>query len=147
MPFDEKAKPAITYRGCAMPWHCDQMGHVNSRHLYAMFDDATAVFLSSLGASFADSRTSNLGWVDVHQTVEFLDEICDGMAITVRTQLAAIGRSSITFTHEMTTELNETPSARMQNKAVRFDLAGRESVPLSGTLLAQLQHIKNGKSV
>ena len=129
----------VTYRSCVMPWQCDQMGHMNARHIYAAFDDATGVFAATLGAGFASVAGSGLGWADVHQEIEFLQELANGSALTVTTTLLALGRSSITFRHELTAQGSTGSAARMTSKTVRFDTAARRSTPIEGELRARIE--------
>ena len=42
-----------TFRGVAAPWLCDAMGHMNTRHDAAMFDDALLHSLVKLGYCFS----------------------------------------------------------------------------------------------
>jgi len=123
--MSESESSVITFRGCAMSWQCDQMGHLSSRFFYNAFDEATAVLFALLGSPFSDARATALGWADVAQVLEFLHEVRDGEAITVSTRLLALGRTSITFIHEMRTEANADPVARMEGKTVRFDMVRR----------------------
>lgn len=120
----------ITFRGCAMSWQCDQMGHLNSRFIYSAFDEASAVLFSLLGSPFSDAHATALGWADVRQVLEFLHEVRDGEAITVSTRLIALGRTSVTFIHEMRTEAAAEPVARMESKTVRFDMTRRSAAAL-----------------
>ncbi|QYU70716.1 thioesterase family protein [Leptolyngbya sp. 15MV] len=120
-----------------MTWQCDQMGHINSRHLYAAFDDATAVLFSLLGAGFAEARDSRFGWVDVHQEIEFLREVRDGQAMTIRSCIEGLGRSSVSLRHELCTEGAAAAAARMRSKTVRFDLDRRASAPLDDAFRAR----------
>ena len=129
----------VTYRSCVMPWQCDQMGHMNARHIYAAFDDATGVFAAKLGADFAGVAESGLGWADVHQEIEFLQELASGAALTVFTTLLALGRSSITFRHDLTFLGGTGIAARLTSKTVRFDTSERRSTPIEGDLRARIE--------
>jgi acyl-CoA thioester hydrolase len=128
--MSEFASSVITFRGCAMSWQCDQMGHWSSRFIYNAFDDATAVLFALLGSPFSDARATALGWAYVAQTLEFLQEVRDGEAITVSSHLVALGRTSVTFVHEMRTQAAAEPVARMESKTVRFDMRRRCATPL-----------------
>jgi acyl-CoA thioester hydrolase len=125
---------SLTFRGCVMPWHCDQMGHMNARHIYACFDDATGVFADQLGAGFGKVASSGLGWADVHQEIEFMHELRNGSAITVATTLLALGRSSIQFRHDLRSHGSPEAAAQMTCKSVRFNTTTRRSLPIEEEL-------------
>ena len=130
----------ITYRSAVMPWQCDQMGHMNARHIYAAFDDATAVLMNMIGASFADVAGTGLCWADVRQEIEFVREVANGRSITVRSRLDRMGRSSLTFSHAMSDDADEV-YARISIVSVRFDTAARKSVPIDEELRAVLRNL------
>jgi acyl-CoA thioester hydrolase len=112
---------------------------MNARHIYAAFDDATGVLVATIGADFASVAASGLGWADVHQEIEFLQELANGAALTVTTTLLALGRSSITFRHDLTAEGSTGTAARLTSKTVRFDTAARRSAPIEGALRARIE--------
>lgn len=128
------AEASLTFRGCVMPWHCDQMGHMNARHIYACFDDATGVLAAQLGADFGQVASSGLGWADVHQDIEFMHELRNGTAISVSTTMLALGRSSIQFRHDLVSHDSPEIAARMTCKSVRFNTKTRRSVPIEDEL-------------
>ncbi|WP_245493128.1 MULTISPECIES: acyl-CoA thioesterase [unclassified Mesorhizobium] len=87
-----------TYVGVVHPWMCDAMGHLNVRHYVAMFDDASFQLLGRI----ADPRlTPSLGWADVRMEIDYTHETAAGTLITVRTVVEKVGRSSLTYLHEM----------------------------------------------
>jgi len=126
-------QPMSTFIGIAHPWMCDVMGHVNVRHYAAMFDDAGFHFLGEL----ARDEPEGTGWADVRVETEFLREISPGTLITIRSQMVRIGRSSITYRHEMKGTLDDIARATALVTTVRFDLAARRAAPLSGAILTR----------
>jgi acyl-CoA thioester hydrolase len=134
----------ITFRSCAMSWQCDQMGHLSSRFIYNAFDDATAVLFALLGSPFSDAHATSLGWVYVVQSLEFLHEVRDGEAITVDSRLIALGRTSVTFIHEMRTEVAAVLVARMESKTVRFDMTRRCATALEESFRTRARSCQPG---
>ena len=124
-----------------MPWQCDQMGHMNSRHIYAVFDDATAAFMSFIGGPLSEAGTNGLGWADVHQAIDFRREIHDGEIITVHSSMLDLGRTSISFVHSMTTDSRDALAAELHSKTVRFDLSARCAVPLEAGLRRHVESL------
>ena len=121
---------AETMRGYAHPWLCDVMGHMNSRHIFALFDDATFQFLALLGATFAQQQRSGQGWADVHLEIDLSREIPAGTALIVRSSVAKLGTKSFTCHHEMTTANSDLVHARMTAVVACFDLKARRATVL-----------------
>lgn len=114
----------ITYRGVAHTWMCDHLGHMNTRHYTAAFDDAMQHFFSMLGY-----RTEpGFGWADVRHNVEFMAEIPPASLFHVECALIRIGKKSITYRQRII--LTDTGSLAAINTAtsVLFDLSTRHAV-------------------
>lgn len=119
-----------TFRGVAHPWLCDVMGHLNTRHFMAMFDDASMHYLSALGFDFADAKAGKTGWADVKIELELSAEVPKGALVQIRSFTKAIGNSSLTYISEMLCVSGETLHARATTKTVYFDLKARKSLTL-----------------
>jgi len=116
-----------TYVGVVHPWMCDTMGHLNVRHYVAMFDDASFQLLGRV----ADPRAMpTLGWADVRMEIDYLHETAVGTLVTVRTMVVKVGRSSLTYLHEMRDTLDGVLHARMRTVTVRFDLQARSKTDI-----------------
>lgn len=76
---------------------------------------------------------ANLGWADVRHVVEFKEEVKSGSLLTVRTRVIKIGRTSLTFHHEMLS-LSGTLHATMEVVSVMFDLKVRCATTLPDNL-------------
>jgi acyl-CoA thioester hydrolase len=119
-----------TMRGFAHPWLCDVMGHLNSRHIFALFDDAGFQFIALLGYPFAVEQPRGLGWADVHFEIDLSREVPEGTALLVRTGIAKLGSKSFTCVHQLVTAQTEFEHARMSAVIVRFDLNARRAISL-----------------
>ncbi len=53
----------------AHPWLCDAMGHLNTRHYFAMFDDAPMVLLAQIAGPAEQAFAAERGWADVRNEV------------------------------------------------------------------------------
>ena len=117
-----------TFVGVVHPWMCDAMGHLNVRHYVAMFDDASFQLLGRI----ADPHLKpTLGWADVRMEIDYAHETAVGTLVTVRTVVEKVGKSSLTYLHEMRGTLDEVLHARMVTVTVRFDLKSRSKIDLS----------------
>ena len=119
-----------TMRGYAHPWLCDVMGHLNSRHIFALFDDATFQLFALLGYAFDEQKKSGLGWADVHLELDLSHEVPVGTALVVRTGIVKLGTKSFTCRHELFSAYSDVLHARMIAVIACFDLTARRAVPL-----------------
>jgi acyl-CoA thioester hydrolase len=111
------------------------MGHLNTRHYVAMFDDAHHVALTWLGYSFREGPRCGVGWVDVRNNIDYLAEVEVGTAVEIETQITRLGTKSITFVSEMRAKEGPPLRARMTAILVYFDLSRRVAIPIpEGTL-------------
>lgn len=133
--------PLVTFVGVAHPWMCDAMGHVNVRHYAAMFDDASFQLLGNIAG---DAPAETEGWADVRCTIEYKQETAAGALLTVRTQVLRIGRSSLAYRHVMAGTLDDVVRAVAEVTTVRFDLIGRQALPLAGSLRERAESLVTG---
>ncbi|TBW40267.1 acyl-CoA thioesterase [Siculibacillus lacustris] len=113
------------------PWMCDAMGHVNTRHIVGLFDDASYRLLIDLAGP---TPPADLGWADVRCQIDYRDEIRAGTAVDVISTITAIGTKSLTYAHVMVDALTQGVKAEATVVSVRFDLAARKAVPLEADL-------------
>lgn len=125
-----------TGRAVAHPWLCDQMGHLNTRHYAAIFDDASFHFLGRI-APRAEQAAANRGWADVKLTIEFAHEVALGTVLVVRTALIRLGTKSLTYRHELRDGETDALHATCESVTVLFDLERRAAAPFEGELRAR----------
>lgn len=123
-----------TYCGVVHPWLCDNMGHMTTRHYIAMFDDGSYHFLHSIGSSTYKDKESGLGWADVHQEIEYLDEMKAGDLTIIRAWPVALGTKSISYLQELYNADTGKICARVKTKTVRFDLVARKAIVVEPAL-------------
>lgn len=119
-----------TFRGVAHPWLCDAFRHLNTRNYVGMFDDASFHFFSILGAPLTEMLAAQRGWADVKAEIEFKAEVPLGHLVVVRTGVVRLGRTSVTYRHEMWGADAQRLHATMQTVSVHFDLERRVAIPL-----------------
>ena len=139
------AREFETFRGVAHPWLCDAFGHLNTRHHMALFDDAGFHFLHMLARAGGTHLDDGLGWADVSLKTTLRDEVPKGALVLVRTKLLKLGRSSVTYLHEMRSADDDRLHSDCECVTVRFDLTARKSAPLGDALIeAATPWIANG---
>ena len=116
-----------TYRGVAHPWLCDVMGHLNTRHYLAMFDDAGFHFFAALGYSYSWLSERKEGWADVRLEMDLVSEVPLGRLVVIKSGVERVGNSSLTCVHEMRDAETDRLAARLTAVTVYFDLQARKS--------------------
>jgi acyl-CoA thioester hydrolase len=106
------------------------MGHLNTRHYAAMFDDASMQLLSALGFDFAAARGGAYGWADVRAEIDLLAEVPLGGAVVVESGIVKLGNSSLTTVHRMLSVAGGKEHARYKLVTVYFDLGKRAAHPI-----------------
>ncbi|MDC1513904.1 acyl-CoA thioesterase [Porticoccaceae bacterium] len=133
----------LLYKGIVHPWHCDVMGHMNTRHYLGMFDDASYQLIQeSTGWSVGDKSWQGRGFADVHNSLDYLGELKAGDLLEISGGISAIGNSSFTASYFMTHKLTGAPAAKMTAKLIYFDLVARKSVPLTDKIRQQMESRK-----
>ncbi len=127
-------------KAVAHPWMCDVLGHLTTRHYLAMFDDASYHLFSSIfgwpGATTSDGK---LGWVDVRQILDYMDEVKAGETLEVTAGVLKLGSKSITVRYTMTNRIKNETAAMLDSISVFFDLENRESLVIPDDLRAQAE--------
>src|ERR1044072_8630208 len=91
----------LTYKGAVLPWHCDEMGHMNVMWYVGKFDEATRHLFSELGITPAFMRDNNRGMAAVEQTIQYKRELLAGDIVTVHSMLLEVWNKSVRLCHEM----------------------------------------------
>lgn len=125
--------PVTTFMGVAHPWQCDTMGHMNVRHYAAMFDDASFQLLGQLAGPDVEGR----GWADIRCEIDYVHETSAGTLLTIVSHVEKLGRSSLTYAHEMRGTVDGAVHARARVVSVRFDLAARAKMDIEDAIRAR----------
>lgn len=129
----------LLYKGIVHPWHCDVMGHLNTRHYLAMFDDASYQLLNETSGWFATSpEWQGRGFADVHNSLDYLDELSAGELVEIYGGISKIGNSSFTAVYDMKNKHTGNIAATMTAKLIYFDLINRKSMPLTEAMKTQM---------
>lgn len=130
----------LLYKGVVHPWHCDVMGHLNTRHYLGMFDDASYQLLhEATGWSATSAEWQGKGFADVHNSLDYVGELKAGELLEITGGISAIGNSSFTAHYVMTNKLTGETAATMMAKLIYFDLVARKSMPLTEALKTHMQ--------
>jgi acyl-CoA thioester hydrolase len=93
------------------------------------FDAATWSFFADVGITPEWIRTAGHALSAVRYDIQFKKELVAGDVITVRSRFTRVGRSSLTYVHEMTNGATGDLIATAEVTGVLIDRENRRSVP------------------
>ena len=117
----------LTYKGTVLPWHCDEMGHMNVMWYVGKFDEATRHFFHELGVTAQYVRESRRGMAAVEQSIQYKRELLAGDVVSVYSRLVDMKDRSVRFFHEMRNDGSGEVAATTTLTGVHFDLTARRA--------------------
>ena len=117
----------VTYRGVVYPAQCDAMGHMNTPHYVAAFDQAMWHLVASMGYRAVWIKERDEGWADVRYVIDYKSELRAGELFHVESGICKIGRSSLVSRHTMVHTDGGEVAAELEMTSVYFDLKARVS--------------------
>ncbi len=91
-----------TWRGEALAWEADELGHMNMRYYFDRALEARARFAHHLGLHHIYKATSLSTLVPTRQHIKYIKELRPGHAMAVSSGVVEIGETDITLVHEIT---------------------------------------------
>ncbi|NNC37151.1 MAG: thioesterase [Acidimicrobiales bacterium] len=88
-----------TYRGEALAWEADDLGHLNMRFYFARSGQARTVLLASLGLTNAFKAHAFSTAIISEQHIHYLAELLPGRGIIVETGVINIDKTDMTIVH------------------------------------------------
>jgi acyl-CoA thioester hydrolase len=134
----DEAPWTTTARRLMNAWQCDIMGHMNTRHIEALFDEAAGWLITRASGGRSD-HDEGIGWADRRHLFEFLGEILASDAVEVRSTVDRLGTSSVTTRHELIDSVDQRVLATAEVVTVCFDLEARASRPIPEGVAARLR--------
>lgn len=134
--MSEAQHPLLVANRCvAHPWECDVMGHLTTRYIIGMFDDASYHFLHAVfGLSPGANDAGGLGWADVRMVIDYSAEVAAGDLLEVRARLMKLGTKSVTVEYVLHNLTRDELAATLEVVTVLFDLNERRAVAFSDAL-------------
>ncbi len=127
----------VTYRGVVYPWHCDHVGHMNVMWYVGKFDEATWVFLDSLGLTRTFLATHHRGMAAVEQRIAYQRELRAGDVMAVETTLLEVRAKVLRFAHRMRIADGGAVAAVMMQTTVHLDSQLRRATALPDAVVAK----------
>lgn len=126
----DKSNKRVTYRGVVYPAQCDAMGHMNTPHYVAAFDQAMWHLVALLGYRATWIQERRQGWADVKYVIEFRSELGAGDLFQVESAVARVGKSSLVSRHALLETGTCKVAAELEMTSVYFNLEKRVSLPI-----------------
>ena len=117
----------LTYRGAVLPWHCDEMGHMNVMWYVGKFDEATRHLFGALGLTPGFLRENDRGMAAVEQIIQYKRELLAGNIVTVYSTVLEMKDRVVRFTHEMGKDDTDEIAAVSTLTAVHLDKIARRA--------------------
>jgi acyl-CoA thioester hydrolase len=108
----------------------DHMGHLNVRGYAEMFDQAGWAFYVRLGLTAQRMQTESCGMALLVQHNDYDQEVFQGMAVEVDTELLEVANKVLRYRHRMSRCDDGSLVATSEVVAVFFDRVERRSAPL-----------------
>ena len=99
-----------TWRGEALAWEADELGHMNMRYYFARALQARAALAQILGLPSLYKDKSLSSMIPTRQHIKYLSEMRPGQGMAVKSGVLEIGEDDITLIHLITGQ-DENPSA------------------------------------
>jgi len=88
-----------TWRGEALAWEADELGHMNMRYYFDRAHEARARFAHSLGLPHIYKTSSLSTIVPTKQHIKYIKEVRPGHGMAVQSGVVALGETDITLIH------------------------------------------------
>ena len=118
-------EPLHTYETTIKPQWIDEYGHMNVAHYITVCDQATWGFWQFVNAGREMDERDGHEYVILESHVHYLDEVLEGDAVHVTTQLIAHDDKRFILFHRMWRTADSTLSATNEVKGLAFNLPER----------------------
>ena len=127
-----------TWRGEAVNWECDELGHLNMRHYAAKMEEARQYLFIHLGLAhaFQPSHPSTVRTTGL--TVCYLKEARPGVGLSIRSGLVELGESTATVAHVME-HVDGSPAATFLEEVAHIYLPDDRAFPWPARLREKWQ--------
>ncbi len=129
----------ISFRGVVFPWDCDMFGHLNNKHYLGFYDQAVWHVLLALGYAPSRARAQGLGLADVGQTLNFRRELTAGELVLIRSTVARVGKTSLTFHHDLYEAEGGALASTLDSTTVFVDQATKTKTPVPCSIRARAE--------
>ena len=91
-----------TYRGEALAWEADELGHMNMRYYFAKSAQARAAFFGQLHLPSAFKARALSTLVATRQHIKYHKEVRPGVGMAIKTGILSLSETDIVLVHMIT---------------------------------------------
>ncbi|PHR91514.1 MAG: hypothetical protein COA69_09950 [Robiginitomaculum sp.] len=127
-----------TYRGEALAWEADELGHMNMRYYFAKTAEARAIFCTKLHLKDAYKADGFSTLIPTRQHIKYHKEVRPGHGMVVRSGILELGENTMVLVHMITSPSGSSASGWTAQSA--GEGAGEGEI-LSATIVETLEHV------
>jgi len=125
-----------TYRGIVGPTDCDDLGHMNVQHYFAVVSNGMFAMMSHLGLSPEEIQRRQMSFAVVHAETDFHRELRSGDVMLLESTELKLGDKSATFQHRLRNLSTNSVAMTTDFKCVLLNLRRREAIPIPDDIRA-----------
>lgn len=126
-------------RVVALPWQCDQFGHINVRWYAHFFDDASFQIWAQAGLDLTEMSRSGIHTVMAQTVTDMKLECKAGDVMVVMGGFTRLGTKSVQLYYELRSVTSGEVHATQKAVEVFFDSQTRRSTPIPDAFREQLE--------
>ena len=124
------------------PAWVDYNGHMHEAYYVLVFGNATDVFYDHIGMDQAYRERTETSVYTLEAHINFLDEVGEGAALAVTTQVLGVDDKRLLLFHTMRRGDDGRLVATYELMALHVDMAGPRAAPFAAAILARLRAIE-----
>jgi len=128
-----------TYRGAAMPWEMDVMGHLSVQFYVARFSAASGHALLNVGLTREMMDANQWGLAALDYVVTYARECKAGDCIAVKTGITEVNNKTLKLCHKMFDTVTNEHIATLEVVSLLFNSAERRGQPLPPEMRAKAE--------
>jgi acyl-CoA thioester hydrolase len=134
--------PLCLYRTAVKPEWLDYNGHMNEAYYVLIFSKSTDEFMDYAGQDAGYRTRTNTSIYTLETHVMYLQEVSEGEAVRVETQLLGFDAKRYRLFHHMYHEGTGDLLATGEHMLVHVDMSGPISAPFPDALMEKLEAIR-----
>ena len=124
------------------PEWVDYNGHMHEAYYVLVFGNATDVFYDHIGMDQAYRERTETSVYTLEAHINFLDEVGEGTALAVATQVLGVDDKRLHLFHTMRRGDDGRLVASYELMGLHVDMAGPRAAPFAAAILARLRAIE-----
>lgn len=130
-----------TYRGQAMAWECDHLGHWNVQFYISRMSDAAWHLMHAIGMGPRVVRERRLGLAAAEQNIRYRREVRAGDLVVIESAILECAEKTITMTHRLINAESGEIAMTMGGVGICMDLERRAACALPPEVRAAAERL------